>query len=388
MAGTKKIVIGASAAALVVLFLAAAVIGLGFMAIAGGAQQQSTATAQCRQAPAVETAGTTDDDGDEDGEDEDSDGGEGLETVPEEYREALQSASAESGLAVEVLAAQIDQESGWNPDAVSSAGAEGLTQFMPATWETHGGGGDPFDPEDAIAAQGRYMGVLWEEVEPYADDDERTHIELTLAAYNAGPGAVATHEGIPPFSETEDYVDAILSVGQGSYTTDCMPIGVDIGELGTGEWVSPMPGASITSDFGSRSCPIAAALNCSNGTSDHRGVDFGGPAGSPVIAPMDIEIRATGVIDGWEQLGWVVLGKMPDEPGLHVEFAHCAADSIEVNPGDTVAPGTPLCTQGNTGASAGDHLHLQFGMPEGDESVPGWENLIDPEPFLRAKGVI
>ncbi|MGJ9374390.1 transglycosylase SLT domain-containing protein [Nesterenkonia sp. CF4.4] len=387
MTGTKKIVIGVAAGLLAVILLGGTVILMVFMSIAGGSQQQSTPTAQCRQAPTVTTAGDSDDDEPAD-EDEGSEESGALETVPEEYRDALQSASAESGLAVEVLAAQIDQESGWNPDAVSSVGAQGLTQFMPATWDTHGGGGDPFDPDDAIAAQGRYMGVLWDEVEPYAGDDERTHIELTLAAYNAGPGAVATHEGIPPFSETEDYVDAILSVGQGSYTTDCLPIGVDIGELGTGEWVSPMPGAPTTSDFGSRSCPIAAALNCSNGSSDHRGVDFGGPSGSTVVAPMDIEIRATGVIDGWEQLGWVVLGKMPDEPGLHVEFAHCASDSIQVDPGDTVAPGTPLCTQGNTGASAGDHLHLQFGLPEGDESVPGWENLIDPEPFLRAKGVI
>lgn len=307
--------------------------------------------------------------------------------IPEEYQDALESAAAESGLSVDLLAAQIDAESSWNPDATSPAGAEGIAQFMPQTWATYGDGGDPFDPEDAIAAMGRYMAAVSEEVSDLAGN-ERELAELALAAYNAGPGAVQSAGGIPGFPETEEYVDKIMGSAQGNYSADCSPVGgQEIGELGTGEWTSPLPGAAMTSNFGARSCPILNALNCTGGVSDHRGIDFAGPTGSTVVAPMDLEIRATGVIDGWGQLGWVVLGKMPDAPGLHVEFAHCAADSIEVNPGDTVAPGTPLCTQGNTGSSAGEHLHFQIGTPDSDEATPGWENLVDPAPLLGEKGI-
>lgn len=307
--------------------------------------------------------------------------------VPEEYREALESAAAESGLSVDLLAAQIDAESGWNPDATSPVGAEGLAQFMPQTWATYGDGGDPFNPDDAIAAMGRYMAAVSEEVSDLAGN-ERELAELSLAAYNAGPGAVQNAGGVPGFTETEEYVDKIMGSAQGNYSADCSPVaGQVIGELGSGEWTSPLPGGTTTSGFGARSCPILNALNCSGGVSDHRGLDFAGSSGSTVVAPMDLEIRATGVIPNWEQLGWVVLAKQPDAPGLHVEFAHCTANSIQVNPGDTVAPGTPLCTQGNTGSSAGEHLHFQIGTPGGDESIPGWENLVDPAPLLTEKGI-
>ncbi len=307
--------------------------------------------------------------------------------IPEEYREALDSAAVESGLSVDLLAAQIDAESGWDPEATSPVGAEGLAQFMPQTWATYGNGGDPNNGDDAIAAMGRYMAGVSEEVSDLAGN-ERELAELSLAAYNAGPGAVQNAGGIPAFPETEKYVKTIMGSAQGNYSADCSPVaGQVIGELGSGEWTSPLPGGTTTSGFGARSCPILNALNCAGGVSDHRGLDFAGPSGSTVVAPMDLEIRATGVIPNWEQLGWVVLGKQPDAPGLHIEFAHCAANSIQVNPGDTVAPGTPLCTQGNTGSSAGEHLHFQIGTPDGDESIPGWENLVDPAPLLREKGI-
>lgn len=387
MEKTTKVIISLVAGALALIVGGVVALILLVVVVAGGPtgsvdDEGSTSSAQC--APST-TAASDDDNAEEDG-DEDS-----LEEVPEEHQDAVDAAAEESGISATVLASQIDQESGWDPEAESPVGAQGIAQFMPDTWETYGEGGDPLDPEDAIPAMGRFMGTLWEEVEPHADGDERTQVELTLAAYNAGPGAVDQYEGIPPFDETENYVETILDVGQGSYTTDCTPVGgQEVGELGTGEWTEPLPGGTVTSKFGSRSCPIPDAINCSGGVSDHRGIDFGSPPPhGEIVAPMDLEIRATGVIDGWEQLGWVVLAKMPEDPGLHVEFAHCVADSIQVEPGDTVAPGTHLCDEGTTGASNDPHLHLQFGTPEdGDEEVPGWENLIDPEPLLREKGVL
>lgn len=127
--------------------------------------------------------------------------------VPSDYVEPLEEAADVSGLPVEVLAAQIEQESGWDENAESPAGARGLTQFMPDTW-AEWGEGDITDPIAAIDAQGRFMGHLMDHVESYADNDEE-HIEFALAAYNAGPGAVDDHEGVPPFSETEHYVVVI-----------------------------------------------------------------------------------------------------------------------------------------------------------------------------------
>lgn len=309
--------------------------------------------------------------------------------IPEEYADLVSDAAAESGLSVELLAAQIEAESGWDEQAESPVGARGIAQFMPETWESYGEGGDITDPDDAIPAMGRYMGALQDEVSDIAGNEEEL-AELTLAAYNAGPGAVQEHDGIPPFNETQDYVSKIMDSAQGSFSVDCSPVGgQEIGELGTGEWTHPLPGGQVTSGFGSRGCPIPEALNCNDGVSDHRGIDFGSPPPhGEIVAPMDLEIRATGVIDGWEQLGWVVLAKMPEDPGLHVEFAHCVPDSIKVEPGDTVAPGTPMCDEGTSGASEAPHLHLQFGTPDGDEDIPGWENLIDPEPLLEEKGVL
>lgn len=113
-----------------------------------------------------------------------------------------------------LIAAQIDAESGWDPDAVSPAGAQGLAQFMPSTWVTYGedadgnGTASPFDPADAIDAQGRYMCDLIAVVK--ADHGLTGEpVTLALAAYNAGIGNITKYGGVPPFPETRQYVTAI-----------------------------------------------------------------------------------------------------------------------------------------------------------------------------------
>lgn len=307
-------------------------------------------------------------------------------SVPEEYVSAVESAASQAGIPPEVVAAQIEQESGWNPDATSPVGAHGIAQFMPETAAEYDV--DTSDPQASIEALGRYMADLQDEVSSYADDSNEL-TELMLAAYNAGPGAVQQHDGIPPYDETEDYVDTITSSSQGNFSADCTPPGghqADIEDLGPGEWTHPLPGGEVTSRFGSRSCPIAYALNCQDGVSDHRGIDIATPPpGSTVVAPMDLEIRDVGTQPG---LGETVLGIMSEEPNLHVEFGHCRANSFHVEAGDTVDAGTPLCEEGTTGNSEAIHLHLQFGTPDGAWDEAGWDNLIDPEPFLKEKGVL
>jgi cell wall-associated NlpC family hydrolase len=120
-----------------------------------------------------------------------------------------------------LVAAQIKQESGWNPDALSPVGAQGLSQFMPGTWKTWGvdaagkdgssqpdGVADPFTPGDAIMTQARYDCWLAEKVGRTKGGDPT---RLMLAAYNAGPDAVERFGGVPPYPETQAYVAAITA---------------------------------------------------------------------------------------------------------------------------------------------------------------------------------
>ncbi|MGB3761658.1 MAG: lytic transglycosylase domain-containing protein [Ornithinimicrobium sp.] len=116
-----------------------------------------------------------------------------------------------------IIAAQLDAESGWDPDAVSPAGAVGLAQFMPGTWTQHGTDGDadgvadPRNPADAILSAGVYDCHLIDVLREAGLKNPST--ELGLAAYNAGPGAVITHNGVPPFPETQGYVPKIIALG-------------------------------------------------------------------------------------------------------------------------------------------------------------------------------
>jgi cell wall-associated NlpC family hydrolase len=113
------------------------------------------------------------------------------------------------------LAAQIDVESGWNPAAVSPAGAEGIAQFMPATFATYGRNDDgtgnvsPFNPTDAVMAMGRYDCALLVDTSGLTG---QTPVSFMLAAYNAGIAAVLEFTGIPPYPETEAYVARVESL--------------------------------------------------------------------------------------------------------------------------------------------------------------------------------
>lgn len=113
-----------------------------------------------------------------------------------------------------IIAAQIEAESQWNPRAVSPVGAVGLSQFMPATWRGIGrdddgnGTASPYDPGDAIMAQGRYDCQLVSQLRGKVSGNLT---ELALAAYNAGVGAVLNAHGIPPYPETQAYVPKIMA---------------------------------------------------------------------------------------------------------------------------------------------------------------------------------
>ena len=136
------------------------------------------------------------------------------DTVPDEYRALILSSAARCPqLPASVLAAQIATESGWDPNAVSGAGAKGIAQFMPQTWKDYGidadhdGKADPMNPADAIPSAAEFMCTLFTEVKSVSGDK----VTLALAAYNAGPSQVRKYHGVPPFAETEQYVKRILA---------------------------------------------------------------------------------------------------------------------------------------------------------------------------------
>lgn len=107
-------------------------------------------------------------------------------------------------------------ESGFNPHAVSPAGAQGISQFMPGTAAGYGLH-DPFDPVAAIDAQAHLM----------ADNLRQFgSVALALAAYNAGSGAVAACHCVPPYPETQAYVARILALLKGSGSMLSAPLEV------------------------------------------------------------------------------------------------------------------------------------------------------------------
>ncbi len=115
------------------------------------------------------------------------------------HMEMAQRAAAKYAIPQDLFLRLIEQESGWNPRAVSHKGAIGLTQLMPDTARILGV--DPYDPDQNIDGGARYLAQQYQTFRNW---------RLALAAYNAGPGAVQKYGGVPPFAETRDYVRAIL----------------------------------------------------------------------------------------------------------------------------------------------------------------------------------
>lgn len=136
-------------------------------------------------------------------------------SVPTAYVGLIQTAGTSCPqLSPPLLAAQIYQESGFNPKAVSPTGAEGIAQFEPGTWPnwTSPKDGDglenPFNPADAIPAMARYDCALAKDVAKVPGSVQTN----MLAAYNAGLGAVLSADGVPDFSQTQNYVKNIAAL--------------------------------------------------------------------------------------------------------------------------------------------------------------------------------
>jgi soluble lytic murein transglycosylase-like protein len=127
-----------------------------------------------------------------------------LDTIPPTFKPFIEEASATFRVPPELIHAVITVESNYNQLALSPKGARGLMQIMPATATRFGSNGN-FEPRQNILTGSRYLRWLLD----YFNDD----MELTIAAYNAGEGAVMrAGRKIPRFTETENYVPKVLSI--------------------------------------------------------------------------------------------------------------------------------------------------------------------------------
>jgi hypothetical protein len=125
-----------------------------------------------------------------------------------DYSDIIEQAGRQFNVDPKLLALVVKRESGGNPGAVSPKGAVGLAQIMPDTAREMGVT-NPKDPAQNIMAGAKYLA---QQLDKYKD------VPLALAAYNAGPGAVDKHRGIPPYPETRGYVQSIMTAYQGGAT--------------------------------------------------------------------------------------------------------------------------------------------------------------------------
>lgn len=121
---------------------------------------------------------------------------------PAEFDQLIKTCSDKYGVSSSLIKAVIHAESGYNPNAVSSKGASGLMQLMPATAKSLKVA-DRFNPKDNVEGGVKYLRFLL--------DTFNGDISLAVAAYNAGLNRVAKYGGIPPYNETRTYVNRVLS---------------------------------------------------------------------------------------------------------------------------------------------------------------------------------
>lgn len=124
------------------------------------------------------------------------------EWTKEKILDLIDRTAQKHGLDEKLVRALVNQESGYNPNAQSKAGAMGLMQLMPAT-AAGLGVNDPFNPVENVEGGVKYLKSMLKRF--------NGNTVLALAAYNAGPNAVAKYGSVPPYKETQNYVRSILS---------------------------------------------------------------------------------------------------------------------------------------------------------------------------------
>lgn len=268
------------------------------------------------------------------------------------FAQEFNEAGAEVGIDPRMLAAVAFVESSFNQDIIdckrpSSAGALGLMQFMPAT--AAGMGVDPCDPVSAIKGAARLLKGHYERFGTW---------ELAWAAYNAGGGAVQRFGGVPPYTETQNYVVKVAAKWEEykqASPSETLPTGPDApsGPTSASGFIWPTAGA-ITSGYGPRWGTF------------HYGLDIGAPTGTPVYAVKDGTVSFAGWQGGYGNFVIVDHGG-----GVVTRYGHLS--QFASSAGQPVRQGQLIAYVGSTGDSTGPHLHFEVRINGGFQ---------DPLPYL------
>jgi murein DD-endopeptidase MepM/ murein hydrolase activator NlpD len=281
------------------------------------------------------------------------------------------------------LAAQIKQESGFNPRAQSweykkdpSTGqmvkrplAKGIAQFIDSTWASSGidgngdGRKDVWDPEDAIPSQGVMMCKLLETAKKHPEY-KGSPIELALAGYNAGWGRVQQYKGVPPRSfaqgQTYNYVKIIMA----NVAELTAPDTSGAPEM-SGEWSRPVQ-ASLGTPYHQTGSMWSSGY--------HTGIDFAVGVGTPIRSVGPGKVASASRVNAY---GRQVVIRHPD--GMYSQYAHMSA--LHVKAGQTVKGGQVIGLSGADGNVSGPHLHMEI------RTTPDYGSDVNPVTYLRKKGV-
>lgn len=271
-----------------------------------------------------------------------------------------------------VLAAQIDQLSGWRDDTGTASGEQGIAGFTDAEWRTWGkdddgsGTASPRDPADAIMALGRRDCSLAGKVTDLRTEGTVTGdlVDLTLAAYAVGTDAVAEAGRVPAGART--YLEEVRQLLPRYEAFDReTPSG---GGPADAILAAPVTTLTVTSPYGSREHPLTGV------TKLHTGVDFAAPQGAPVLAARQGRVVFAAPTKAYGNRVVIDHGTI-DGKRLETTYSHLSA--LDVAVGQSVRGGTLVGRAGSTGLSTGPHLHFEV-------VYDGYYT--DPQPWLALGG--
>lgn len=314
----------------------------------------------------------------------------------------IEQASARHNVDPFLIAAVLHTESSGRQFAVSTKGASGYMQLMPATFRQFAGPGkNIFDARENINSGAAYLKFL--------SDKYDGNVDKILAGYNSGSGNVDKYRGVPPFRETRRFVTTVKSryneLVAASNSTDSSSIALDMRQPVQPSGVKPSlasaqpaisrdvrndvvtkmtdpkqtqvivlndESAANSMDAIDLQLPVEGRISSNFGTRrghrHHKGVDIAAPRGTPIKASAEGEV----VFAGWSRgYGKTVLIKHQD--GLYTRYAH--ADKILVSHGDSVQSGQRIATVGSTGRATGPHLH--FEVLKGNQRVNPMQAVAD-----------